>query len=239
MLSPKPWKPERVIWLLGALLASFSLGILIVQGYNWAFAKDEINGPPNPWIMLLGTLVTQGMCLFLVGIFLREHNITWREAFGFASPRRARTLLLAVFTTLIVLPIAWVLIWFSTLILKALSQPVVLQPAVQALQNAVSVSQIVYFGIMAIVCAPIVEEIIFRGIIYPTIKQEGFRRTALWTTSLLFAWSHFNLPTFIPLLFLGMILTFLYETTDNLAAPMLTHSLFNAANYFLMLHNMK
>jgi membrane protease YdiL (CAAX protease family) len=137
------------------------------------------------------------------------------------------------------LPITLGLAELSSSLLVYLSQPVVTQQSVQALQKASSVVEIIYFGIMAIVAAPIVEETIYRGIIYPAIKQEGFPKTAMWATSILFAWSHFNLMTFIPLLFLSAVLIFLYETTDNLLAPMLTHSLFNAANFILLVHGMK
>jgi membrane protease YdiL (CAAX protease family) len=37
---------------------------------------------------------------------------------------------------------------------------------------------------------------------------------------------------FLSLTVLAVILTLLYETTDNLLAPILTHSLFNLANFF-------
>ena len=236
MLSPKPWKPERVIWLLGALLACFSLGVLIVQGYNWVLGVQDEKGAPKLPVMLLGTLVTQGLSVFLVGIFLREHRITWREAFGFGAPRLARTLALAVFTVVLVLPIAQGLVKFSIMILEQFSRPVVVQQSVQVLQTAVSYSQVVYFGLMAVFIAPVVEEMIYRGIIYPAIKQEGYPKMALWATSILFAWSHVNLMTFLPLLFLGVILIFLYETTDNLLAPIITHSLFNATNYIWLVY---
>jgi membrane protease YdiL (CAAX protease family) len=239
MLSQKPWKPERVVWLLGALLACLALGMLIVQGYKWAFTKEDAGSAPNVPIMLLGTLVTQGLSLFLVGIFLREHKITWREAFGFGAARLGRTLLLAIFTAVVVLPITWSLAELSSWILLKLTSEATPQQSVKALQNAASLAQVIYFGLMAVFAAPIVEEIIYRGIIYPAIKQEGFPKTALWATSILFAWSHVNLMTFVPLVFLGVILIFLYETTDNLLAPIVTHSLFNATNYFWLLHQMR
>ena len=43
-----------------------------------------------------------------------------------------------------------------------------------------------------------------------------------------------NLPD-TPLTVLAIFLTFLYETTRNLIAPILAHSLFNAANFVLLL----
>jgi membrane protease YdiL (CAAX protease family) len=76
-----------------------------------------------------------------------------------------------------------------------------------------------------------VEELVFRGVIYPAIKQRGYPSLALWGTSLFFAFSHNNMMIFLPLTVLAIILTFLYETTRNLLAPILTHSLFNAVNF--------
>jgi membrane protease YdiL (CAAX protease family) len=240
MLSRKPWKPERVVWLFGALLACYALGTIVVQGYLWAISKDDSSkAQPNVLVMMLGTFVSQGVGLVLVGVFLREHHTSWREAFGFRTERLGRTIPLAIFTAVVVLPIAWSLAEVSTWLLIKLHTDATPQQSVRALQNAVSLSQKIYFGLMAVVMAPIVEEIIFRGVLYPAIKQEGFVKSAVWATSILFAWTHFNLMTFVPLMFLGVILTFLYETTDNLLAPILTHSLFNAANFFWLLHQMK
>jgi membrane protease YdiL (CAAX protease family) len=90
-------------------------------------------------------------------------------------------------------------------------------------------------GIAAILLAPFVEEVVFRGILYPSIKQSGFHRLALWGTSFFFALTHSNLMILLPLTLLAIVLTLLYETTNNLIAPIVTHSLFNAANYAYLL----
>jgi membrane protease YdiL (CAAX protease family) len=58
----------------------------------------------------------------------------------------------------------------------------------------------------------------------------------LWGTSLVFALTHANVATFLPLTFLAMVLVFLYERTGNLLAPIAAHSLFNAANYFALIY---
>ena len=54
-------------------------------------------------------------------------------------------------------------------------------------------------GAAAVLLAPVAEEMLFRGILYPAIKQAGYPRLALWGTSLLFAAVHMNLVTFVPL----------------------------------------
>ena len=40
-----------------------------------------------------------------------------------------------------------------------------------------------------------------------------------------------NAATFLPLAVLALLLTMLYERTDNLLAPISAHALFNALNF--------
>ncbi len=236
MVSQKPWQFEWVLRLMLGILASILLGAGVVQGLSPKAADG--NSQSNLAVLVVSMLTFHGVSIVLVNVFLRQHQISWREAFGFKTYRLGRALLFAAIVTLLVLPIALSLGQLSARILTALHQPVKMQEAVESLQAAGSISERFYFGIAAILVAPFVEEVIFRGILYPTIKQCGFPRLALWGTSLFFAATHANLMTFLPLTFLALILTLLYETTDNLLAPVVTHSLFNATNFFWLLYQM-
>ena len=91
------------------------------------------------------------------------------------------------------------------------------------------------FGLTAIVLAPLVEEILFRALLYPTIKELGYPRMALFGTALLFAAIHGSLMTMLPLFFLALAWTLLYEKTNTLLAPIVAHSVFNAVNFFMFL----
>ena len=86
-------------------------------------------------------------------------------------------------------------------------------------------------GASAVLLVPVAEEVLFRGNLYPAIKQAGFFRLALWGTSLLFALVHANVVIFVPLTVLALILTALYERTNNLLAPITAHAMFNALNF--------
>jgi hypothetical protein len=238
MLPQKPWRPEQVAWLLAAFVAAQMLGILVVQGYSSALSKEEVKQPVNVLVMLAGTLMYQGVTLVVIGVFLRLHRMSWSGAFGFTTRRIARTLMLALLAAAIVLPIAMTLGWVSGIVLESVGKKVELQETVRALQTTETLGQQIYFAVVTIFIAPFVEEVMFRGILYPTMKQFGFPQFALWSTSLFFAISHFNAMAFVPLLFMAVILTFLYETTENLLAPIVTHALFNAANFALLLREM-
>jgi membrane protease YdiL (CAAX protease family) len=84
------------------------------------------------------------------------------------------------------------------------------------------------------VLAPVAEEFIFRGMLYPFVKQLGWPRLAWIGVSFAFALIHDDAATFVPLFVLALALTWLYEKTDNLLAPIAAHSLFNAANLVIL-----
>jgi hypothetical protein len=104
------------------------------------------------------------------------------------------------------------------------------------MQSRPDTLETVFLGVSTILIAPVVEEMLFRGLLYHTIKRIGFPRIALWGTTLLFAAIHSNLLTFLPLFVLAVALTLLYEATDNLLSCILAHSLFNAANFVTLLY---
>jgi membrane protease YdiL (CAAX protease family) len=91
-----------------------------------------------------------------------------------------------------------------------------------------------FFVCMAVLVAPIVEEILFRGILYPAIKQIGFPRLAAISTAIIFALFHVNLVTFASLTAVALGLIFLYEYTDNLLAPIIAHAVFNTSNVLMI-----
>lgn len=83
--------------------------------------------------------------------------------------------------------------------------------------------------LMAVVVAPVAEEIIFRGYFYGVIRRYGGRIPALIVSSLLFAAIHIHLPSLPGLFLLAIILCLLYERTGSLWANMTLHAAFNAS----------
>lgn len=82
--------------------------------------------------------------------------------------------------------------------------------------------------LMAVIVAPVAEEIIFRGYFYGVIRRFGGRIPAVLTSSLLFAAIHVHLPSMLGLGLLAVILCLLYERTGSLWATMTMHAAFNA-----------
>jgi len=177
------------------------------------------------------SLCLYGAVLALVHLIVRVRQSDWGRAFGFTSTRQLSAMLMALGVTLIVLPIAWYLGFLSVQVMEMFRLRAVPQPSIQVLQTTVAAGSQVFLAFLAVVVAPVTEELLFRGIMYPFIKKRGYPRLALCVTAVLFSALHLNLMTFIPLTFLGLVLAWLYDTTDNLLAPIFAHSLFNTANF--------
>ncbi len=208
---------------LGALLT------LLVRGAGAPPAAGSIGR------MLAGVLGFQGAALFLVWLFVRQHGLGWGEAFGLRN-RPGYALLLGTLVVFGFFPVGRMLQLLSISFLTWLGLDPTAQSAVEMLRLASPGPGLIGFALATVVVAPVAEELVFRGILYPAIKSAGFPLLALWGTAALFAVIHFNLAIFLPLLVLALVLTWLYEKTDNLLATVAAHSVFNAVNlglYFL------
>ena len=184
--------------------------------------------------VLVGTLTFQGAACALIFVFFRRYQISWRAGFGFNGPDLKRALLRAVVVFLVALPAAWLLQFASVFALTKAGHPPDEQMAVQLIESAKSWWTRSYLAFFDVVLAPVAEEFIFRGLLYPFIKQLGWPRLALFGLSLLFAVIHFDKAIFLSLFVLALALTWLYEKTDNLLAPILAHMLFNATNLVML-----
>jgi membrane protease YdiL (CAAX protease family) len=233
MLSAKPWRGEAVLQFCGAQLICFCLALTIARLLQTA-GLAAFQPPDGFGAVLLGTLGFQGVAWLLILFFLRQHQAGWREALGVCGPQLPRALLTALLLAIAILPVAWGLQFISVDALTRAGWPPEEQFAVTLLANTKSWWMRVYLGAFAVVLAPVAEEFIFRGMLYPFVKQLGWPRLAWVGVSFAFALIHDDAATFVPLFVLALALTWLYEKTDNLLAPITAHALFNAANLVLL-----
>jgi len=232
MLSEKPWRVEAVMQFIALQFACLCLGIVAISllhklGIS-GFQDEEGFGT-----ILVGTLSFQGAAWLLILWFLRRHQTGWRDAFGFRGPKIENVPRLvygfaSVFVAVMLLQGA------SVWTLTKLGWPPEDEAAVKLLSDATSLWTSAYLGVFAVVIAPVAEEFIFRGMLFPFVKRLGFPGLARFGVSALFALIHADAATFMPLFVFALALTWLYEKTDNLLAPITAHALFNAGNLLLL-----
>jgi len=85
---------------------------------------------------------------------------------------------------------------------------------------------------IAVIIAPLTEEIIFRGYIYGTLKKHIDPFISILVTSIIFALIHDSLWGIILLIIVGIVLNIAYEATGSLWTPIILHMLFNGMNTF-------
>ncbi len=94
--------------------------------------------------------------------------------------------------------------------------------------------------IAAVVAAPVVEEMLFRGLFQSTIRSFFEIRNGAWPAILissgLFTIIHANTGHWPALFVLGICLGYAYEKSGSLFRPIFIHSLFNAASIIAVLN---
>ena len=89
-------------------------------------------------------------------------------------------------------------------------------------------------GIIIIFLAPIMEEVVFRGLFYAALKSYFPWIVSLIFSSVVFSLIHENILAFTLLFSLSLLLTFIYELYGKLFYPILIHSCFNITMLFLI-----
>jgi uncharacterized protein len=110
-----------------------------------------------------------------------------------------------------------------------------MQEAVKLLQEAKDPLVVILMAVAAVIVAPLAEEVVFRGYLYPAAKRFCGPVGAILFSSLVFAAAHGNVVALLPLFTLAVILCFLYELTGSIWACISVHFLFNAATVGIQL----
>lgn len=89
--------------------------------------------------------------------------------------------------------------------------------------------------VLAVVIAPLTEELAFRVGLFRWLRTRTFRGVALFGPALVFAAIHGNLAVLLPLAVLAVVLALGYEHFGHPAVPIIAHALFNLNTIALIL----
>ena len=102
-----------------------------------------------------------------------------------------------------------------------------LNPAISLFFQA-PLSHVWILLLAVVVMAPLGEELLFRGFLYPSLEGRLGKMGGIIVTGVIFAVVHLNPYDLLPLLVLGIGLTYTYSRTRSLGACMVFHGLHNA-----------
>jgi membrane protease YdiL (CAAX protease family) len=203
---------------------------LILSLWFLMLGRDALAGEGDRVVefrhIVTGALVYGAILLFLVGLLLYR-NVNVAEVFGFGRWTFHRCLGWALLFLVAAYPL---LMLVQAMVYGVAGGDLAPQEVVEFLQNAEAPRDRLAVVAMAIIVAPVAEEVIFRGYLYPVAKKFGGAAAGLIVTSLLFAFLHGHAASIPALTMLAVCLGLAYEKTGSLLVPMIMHAVFNAVS---------
>src|ERR1017187_3234899 len=254
----KAYRLYPIIFTLGgsALLLSYLIGLT-------ALLRSSFRISPNPSPRLgfsLGWLVVffQGQiamifCLALLSWIKISENLLFgitlagipvifaatqaftRQPWGqpFSWPPRLGTAKVIGLSLLGLVLASGLSSWSAHWIERVLHWPVTIQEAIPLVKYALIANPLAAF-LSVVIVGPIVEEILFRGLIYGALEKRLRVTGAILVSSLFFALVHLQVVYFIPIFCLGLVLGWARWKANSLGLPILIHVLNNGVALILL-----
>jgi membrane protease YdiL (CAAX protease family) len=221
-LRPAPPVPVLDLVAAGAFVLAYVLTILLVAGaVRWTESRGWLSpgtaGSTNAGIVVM---TIGGMPYAAVIVALRRRRPRTPSVRARIAPA-LQVFLVASFVTVVLAVVGGLVLRFvfgqepmvQDLVKKAVSEP-----------DPTFLWLLTVYGVLG---APIIEEALFRGLLYPAVRATSGPTIAALSTSILFAAIHSDASAYLPLLGLGLLLAGLFEATDSLLAVTVVHALNN------------
>ncbi len=206
-----PWN-ARDVWLglaafVGLSIITTGLFLVLIFGFSFELSIELM--------LIIGELA------FVVPIWLfavRKYGISWK-ALGFRS-FTAGTLAVGfglVFAAYIVTA------FYAAIVIELFDSP--MQPDLEPVAREMALPWLLI--VLAVIVAPFVEELFFRGFVFAGFRQRyGWQKAALMSSAL-FAVGHLQPLAIVPLFMLGYIFAYLYHRSRSIWPGILMHFLVN------------
>ena len=223
--------------LVAAVLTGlFGLSVLAAIRSPVGTQEDAL---PDAGRMIAGVVLSTVVLVVLVGGILgglSARGIPWREVFGLDRVGPGAVLGYAVLLLAVALPLISDTTVLSKLLLAAGgSQDNSDQELVRFLRGSGSHAARIVVAVSAVVAAPVLEELIFRGYLYGVMRRYAGVAAGIVFNAALFAAIHTHLPSFGGLFVLAVCLTLAYEWTGSIFVPITMHALFNSLSVVALL----
>jgi membrane protease YdiL (CAAX protease family) len=152
--------------------------VLVVSGLAVEGLARAVLGPSGTrpgWVLGAGTGVLHLLMFVMVHWLVRAHGYRWSEAFGGFSIGWPKVWLESMLWTLPAILGSWLVHLGCTQVLEVLGISHDTQAAVEAVRSASAIWERALLFTFAVLTAPIMEEVLFRGILWPILRDRGWR----------------------------------------------------------------
>jgi membrane protease YdiL (CAAX protease family) len=221
----RPLSPLCIIPVMGVTLL---FAVMAVGSAKTAQATSSASS------MLMGAGLYSAMLFSTVWVCLSASKTGFRQAFGLNECSWRIAGAKGVQYGLEILPIVLLVSIVVSCIGEALGFDMKAQPIFDCLEDP-NVSGWVRTALLfcAVGIAPVMEEFLFRGVLFPiALKGRTFLFAAL-LTSFYFALMHLHAPSLLPLLVLSVGFSAGYAATGSILTPIVMHAIFNLTGLLL------
>lgn len=166
-------------------------------------------------VLVLSSFITYGWQLFAAWLFSLRRAAAGIKAWGFRKPTAA------FFWTI---PTAIISVYVVSFL-----HEIVVHPKQQAIvdQFPHSASGLALFFVLAVLMAPVFEEMFFRGFLFRGFANSWGWRWGAVASGAVFGLAHLQPDVFVPLFALGFALAWVYHRTGSLWTSITLHAVFN------------
>lgn len=210
-----PSATEAVFLIIGLMAAEYVVGALFHDSRSFSGIEPrDMRGV----IALLGNGI-------LFSALVHYKQLSYRSLFHPSSNSVTATLAVLSVPILMLIP---ALILVNWTLLSVLVSLIPLSRWEQSLFEQMSSNDFATI-VAGCVLAPVLEEMLFRGIILRSFLLQYSRTGAMLGSAALFGLAHLNIYQFVVALLMGIILAWLYERARSLWPCILCHAAYNSA----------
>lgn len=213
--------PRRPAWNIWQGLLLVAIVMLIEFPLGWLETPNDLESVRGV-LNFIGIGFGDALVyLIVIGIFLKIIHRPFSDL-GFVKPLKRYVLLGFVVGVLLFLGIGLL----GNLLTKILGTPAP-QSFTVAIKGASYPWEFMLLTILGGIIAPIKEEVIFRGLIYPPLRRAFGKGKGILLTAIFFATLHLELVRFLPIFIGGVVLTWLYERSSSIWPSIVAHGTWN------------
>jgi hypothetical protein len=210
LFEPVPWTPRDVAWAL--MMAIMWVMLFVVIGGV---------GQRLGWTIDPGLVVVLGTLVLLIPAWyfsIYKYGLSWADL----GLRGFKPATVGLGCGLMLVSLLFNLIYATLLGFFGLQ----IQPDIDAMFNSTKFPLTLLIG--GAVVAPFVEEIFFRGFVFPGLRNRWNWQVAAVVSAGLFAMAHIIPTAILPIFILGLIFAFLYQISGSIWPSIFMHMLTNS-----------
>ncbi len=234
-LAWRPWSLTSALYIVVPLVfvqVVFAMMYMYVQGVASLGSSDNERA-----MVVVHSLLFHWLCFALIGLSLYVRRLPWATAFGFSSRTFWRDAGWGVAIMIGVMPMLIGYNFVSQMVMDWFGYKPPVQDVTRIIFGASDLSTKIYFALLAVVIAPVVEEMLFRGILLPAITRKAGAKPAIIIVSVIFAAVHGHLPSAVPLFILSTALSLSYMYRGSLVTSIAMHSFFNSMTIAIIIRS--